>query len=242
MKFDSLGDRMKKNYEEPYQIKLPRRMPLIIRVDGKNFHTLTRGSEKPFDARLIDAMQLTAIKLVKETGGCVFAYQQSDEISLLLHNYKRLGSMPWYDNELQKIVSVSASIAAVKFTEIWGKEAHFDSRAFVIPEAEVANYFVWRQKDAERNSLSMLAQAHYSSKQLHLKKASDMHDMLHEKGVNWNDLPTHIKRGTGVVRNDEYGPKLDFEIPIFTQNREYIEDLLMTEEKAIDLLMSATFK
>lgn len=227
--YDSLGDRMKKNYEKPYSIVLPYRMPLIIRVDGKNFHTLTRGADKPFDERFMTAMSEVAINLVFELQTAVLAYQQSDEVSILLHNYKNLESQPWFGNELQKIVSIAAAIASTAFGTTYGKRGLFDARAFVVPEAEVCNYFIWRQKDAERNSIQMLAQSLYSHKELKFKKIPDLHDMLHAKGVNWNDLPVSKKRGICAKRIED-GDPIDDDIPIFTQNRAYIEDLLKVEE------------
>jgi tRNA(His) guanylyltransferase len=174
---DSLGDRMKSNYENIYKLELPHRIPVII----KGF-----------------SIELTLV-LCRQISTTVFAYSQSDEISLLLHNYKRLDTQPWFNNEIQKIVSVAAGIASGHFSLAYGKLATFDARAFVSPEAEVANYFIWRQKDAERNSIQMLAQSHFSHKQLYLKKIPDLHDMLHEKGINWNDLPTYKKEA--FVRN-----------------------------------------
>lgn len=226
---DSLGDRMKKNYENPYNIILPNRMPIIIRVDGKNFHTLTKKSEKPFDARLMTAMKEVAIDLVFQLQTAVIAYQQSDEVSILLHNYKNLDSQPWFDNKLQKLVSLASAIASVAFCTAYGGRGIFDARAFVLPEAEVANYFIWRQKDAERNSIQMVAQSLYSPKELHLKKIPELHDMLIAKDVNWNDLPAFKKRGI-CARKITDGDPIDWEIPIFAQQRSYIEDLLITNE------------
>jgi len=229
MNKDSLGDRMKKNYESPYRIVLPWRTPVIIRVDGKNFHSLTKSADKPFDAGFIAAMHEVAIRLVFEVQTAVISYQQSDEVSILLHNYKNLDTEPWFGNNLQKITSLAAAIASVAFTNAYGKRGLFDARAFVLPEAEVNNYFVWRQKDAERNSIQMLAQSLFSHKELHLKKISDLHEMLHTKDVNWNDLETSKKRGI-CAKRIENGDPIDYDIPIFAQNRNYIEDLLKTNE------------
>jgi len=109
--------------------------------------------------------------------------------------------------------------------------ATFDSRAFLIPYDEVANYFIWRQQDATRNSIQMVARSMYSHKELAGKKTSALHDMLMEKGVNWNDYPTVCKRGCCIIQkevrleNDLVRRKwvTDLEIPIFTQDRGYIE-------------------
>lgn len=248
MTSDALGDRMKL-YEMAARTTLARRMPVIIRVDGKAFHTWTRGLERPYDMKLIDAMNAVARELCEEVEGTVLGYVQSDEISLLLHNYKRLQTQPWFDNQVQKMVSVAASIAAATMTreslDIFGelRTAHFDARIFLVPEADVANYFLWRQQDASRNSIQMLARAHYSHKELDKKNTSELHELLHAKGINWNDLATHLKRGRCVIKVEEMGPPIfevgsekpvlegvrrtrwviDNEIPIFSQERGYIE-------------------
>ena len=207
MKKDSLGNRMKDNYENAYRIKLTKRTPVIIRLDGKAFHSLTKDCEKPFDVHFNRSMFKTMEFLCQEIQGVKCAYTQSDEISLLLTDFDNLETQPWFDYNLQKIVSISSSIATYGFNVFW-REQHgwsygvFDSRAFNIPKSEVKNYFIWRQKDWERNSLQMLAQAHYSHKELHKKNKSDMHEMLHEKGINWADLEPKWKNGTFLFKDD----------------------------------------
>lgn len=233
MKHDSLGDRMKFNYEEAYKIRLPLRMPFIVRIDGSSFHTFTKGMERPFDSRFSEAMMSVAQEVFRRSAGCVLAYGQSDEISFLFHDYKKLGSQAWFSGELQKIVSITAGIASASMTRFYSQKdlAFFDARAFVLPENEVANYFIWRQKDAERNSLSMLAQSYFSSKELHGKKRSDMHDMLHGKGVNWNNEITVQKRGFCIRRTEEGGCFTDTDIPVFTEDRNYIERNLVCDNE-----------
>jgi tRNA(His) guanylyltransferase len=141
----TLGGRMKEYYENAYKIVLPWRMPLLLRLDGKSFHTLTRHTEKPFDHNIIESMDETACRLMSDIQGAELAYIQSDEISILLYPWKGQDSQPWFANELQKIVSISAGIASAMFSEHYGEFAVFDSRAFVLPEYEVVNYFLWRQ-------------------------------------------------------------------------------------------------
>lgn len=221
----SLGNRMKHNYEQAYSFRLPLRMPTIIRLDGKAFHTFTRGFARPFDLSFMQAMATVTEYLCRSVQTAVFGYTQSDEISLLLHPYQRLDSQPWFDNEIQKIVSVSASMASSILSRIYGREALFDARVFVLPEAEVVNYFIWRQQDASRNSLNMLAQSIYSHRQLQGRKSPDIHDMLMNRSINWNDLPTYQKRGTCLVPGEETWI-VDQDCPIFSQDRQYIERLL----------------
>ena len=114
-KKDSLGDRMKEFYENRSKLYLPRRVPVIIRLDGKAFHSFTRGFEKPFDNVFVKAMQQTMKYLCENIEGCVLGYTQSDEITLVLCDYKKLTSQAWFDNNIQKICSVSASMATMAF-------------------------------------------------------------------------------------------------------------------------------
>lgn len=233
---DALGDRMK-GYEMAARTALPRRLPVIVRLDGRAFHTLTRGSVKPFDPQFMEWMDFTARAVCEDAQGAVLAYVQSDEISVLLHNYRRLQSEAWFDNQVQKIVSVAASIASVAFSRTSGKWAHFDARAFVLPEAEVCNYFVWRQQDATRNSVQMAARARFSHRECNEKSCSALQEMLHADGVNWNDYSADEKRGRCVLRETferdgavRHEWRVDRNTPIFTKNRAYIESALAVEE------------
>lgn len=231
---DSLGDRMK-DYERAARSVLPRRIPVILRVDGKAFHTVTRGCDRPFDEHLMGFMNTTAIRLCSEAQGAVFAFVQSDEISVLLHNYRRLTSEAWFDNEVQKLVSVAAGIASGWFSREWNSPVAFDARVFVLPESEVCNYFIWRQQDATRNSIQMAARAVYSHAQVDEKNTSEMQEMLHAKGINWNDYPVGCKRGRAIVRQtyEREGTTRSAWVveppPIFTQDRRYIEQRLAVE-------------
>ena len=263
MSYDSLGTRMK-GYESVSRFYLTKRTPVVIRIDGKSFHTFTRGFERPFDRYLMQTMRETAKYLCENIGGCKLAYTQSDEISLLLVDYDTVDMQPWFDNNLQKLVSITASMATFAFNKFFGeglkslkcrdgeqlsedrvkhydcltkaaaKGALFDSRAFTLPKEEVCNYFIWRQQDATRNSISMVAQAFFSHKQLQGKKRDEMQDMLFtEHGINWNDYSPSEKRGTCIVKQayDKNGTTryrwvVDEDTPIFTQDRAYIESLV----------------
>lgn len=266
MKNDNLGNRMK-GYENVPKSYLTRRMPVIIRLDGKAFHTFTKGFQKPFDNVLMKTMQETAKELCSKIQGCKIAYTQSDEISLLLVDYDKIDTCAWFDNNIQKMVSISASMATLFFNNIFSltvgdqyqqwidtynlkntienekirrqfdtyllkeNSALFDARVFSIPKEEVCNYFIWRQQDATRNAIQMVGQANFSHKQLHGKSCNQIQEMLfQEKQLNFNDLPVAQKRGTcivkeqyqkeGVIRNKWVE---DLNIPIFTQDRNYIE-------------------
>lgn len=227
---DDLGVRMKTFYEQIPKTKLMRRCPVAIRIDGKAFHTFTRGFHKPFDEVLIKSMQETMKYLCENIQGCVLGYTQSDEITLILVDYKKLTSSAWFDYEMQKICSIAASMATMAFNKFFrdnvcdylyenyddqyladyiktlqnavDKGAMFDARCFNIPKEEVTNLVYWRQLDASRNSIQMVGQANFSHKELQNKSCNDIQDILMtQKGINWNDLPTYQKRGSCCVRN-----------------------------------------
>lgn len=225
---NSIGDRFKK-YEQAYNIVLPMRLPIIIRLDGKAFHTLTKDLVKPYDFNFMSFMNLTANYCCENIQGAQIAYVQSDEISILVHNYKKLNSQAWFGNELQKMTSISASLASSYFSLQYNKLAQFDSRVLVLPEAEVCNYFIWRQQDWERNSIQLLAQSLFSPKQLHGKNCDVLVEMCRAKGKDWYDFSQSIKYGRSLIKRD-YGFFLDMDIPKFQDDRDYIEQYLKTEE------------
>jgi tRNA(His) 5'-end guanylyltransferase len=251
---DSLGQRMK-GYESTTQTHLLKRTPVIIRMDGKAFHTFTKRLkhvdpamvDTPFSPLMHGAMSATTDWLFRNVQNCVLAYTQSDEISLLLRDWDEHETQQWFGGNVQKMVSTSASIASSAFNYLYstnvktpewiGDLAYFDSRVYNIPKEEVTNYFIWRQQDASRNSVQMLGHFHFSQKEMHGKNNSEVQDMLMlQKGVNWNDIPTWAKRGSCVVANpkvyDSSTPTfIDREIPIFTQDRFYVERHLMTPDE-----------
>jgi tRNA(His) 5'-end guanylyltransferase len=211
----ALGDRMKA-YEQVTRYTLPRRTNTIIRVDGKAFHTLLRAAEKPFDTTVMLAMTHTMRRMCEQIQGVAFGYSQSDEISLLLTDFSSTQSQPWFGGNLQKMISISAAIATAEFNRVWKSPVHelvvpplglFDARVYTIPDPiEVANYFVWRQRDATRNSISMAAQAHFSHKSLQRLSSGQLQEKLWaEAGVNWNDYPGWAKRGSTAFQSEVKG-------------------------------------
>lgn len=208
----ALGDRMKQ-YEAVTKDFLPRRTYTIIRVDGKAFHTYLRKADKPFDTDVMELMDATAAALCGGISGTAFAYTQSDEISLLLTDFASVHTEPWFGGNVQKMTSVTASMATMHFNDKaiacqmtrgvkFGSHAMFDARVFTIPDpVEVANYFLWRQRDAVRNSVSMAAQANFSHKELQGLNSDKMQDRLfREKGINWSEYPARAKRGGICVK------------------------------------------
>lgn len=242
---DDLGDRMKR-YEDVNRHYLIRRTPVIIRVDGKAFHTLTKGMKRPWDEKFSDCMCRATVSLCNQLQGAKMAYTQSDEISILLTDYEKLETQAWFDNNIQKMVSIAASFATLAFNKAFAayfaeKIAHiavFDARAFNLPKEEVCNYFIWRQQDATRNSIQMLARSIYTHKELHEKNTSMLQEMCFQRGFNWDKCLTWQKRGFCVTKqtiihregqpeNEVMVPETfwspDYNIPVFTQDREYIE-------------------
>ena len=218
-----LGDRMKA-YEEAFKYVLPIRMPAIIRLDGKAFHTLTKDCRRPYDEHLRSAMVEAASAVLRDVPGRM-AYCQSDEVSILLVDYNRFDSQQWFGGGIQKIVSVAASIMGVEFSKRWRKPGAFDARVFVIPERDVKNYFVWRQQDAMRNAVSMAAQAVFSPKQLHGKHSDEMIAMLKDKAISFEESPTWFRLGTVCTRDSQDGA------PHFSTNRAYLDQFLTVEEE-----------
>ena len=251
MKRDALGDRMKR-YENATRDFLMPRSYTIMRIDGKAFHTFTKGLEKPLDKRIEDGMIGAMAALFEKIQGVKYAYTQSDEISLIITDFDTFETQPWFGGNVQKMTSVSASIAANGFNKSWLYDAfikgsmnmlnydkipwaEFDSRVFQLPNKnEVINYLIWRQQDAIRNSISSSAQALFSPNKLHGMNQIQMKEMLKSEGVIWDELPIAQQRGIGFYKwIDDIGEGMvrhvsqpDFSIPIFSENREYLEKLI----------------
>lgn len=206
---EAIGNRMKEFYENPYRYTLTRRTYTIIRIDGKAFHSYTKGLQRPFDEALINDMDQTSIYLCKNIMGVKLGFVQSDEISLVLTDFDEIKTQAWFGNNLQKMCSVSASMATRAFNEArlktLGAEsmkwAEFDSRVFQIHSPiEVSNYLLWRQQDTTRNSISSVAQSLYPHKELMGKNGSELQEMIFQKGINWNNYSPKLKRGRLILK------------------------------------------
>lgn len=270
---------MKDYYEDRYRLYLTRRTPAIIRVDGRAFHSFTKGMKRPYDEILTKAMWETARYLCKNIMGAKIAYTQSDEISVLMLDYSsKLTTEAWLDYNIQKIASLAASMATMRFNDVFADEAinfltylkkeygkdddrwlkiyglklrkaMFDARVFNIPESEVVNYFIWRQQDAIRNSVEMLGRTHMPHKDMQgLNTAMVKSRLRDEYDIRWEEQPVFFQRGACIIRTKEEKEdinlktgeketalhrtwKVDKDIPVFTQNRSYIEDLLKIEKQ-----------
>lgn len=269
----NLGSRMKSYEQDSVGSSLIRRCPAILRIDGRAFHSFTQGFESPWDWRFHWCMFETAKALCSEISTAKFVYGQSDEVSILLTDYDTLQTDQWFGGGVQKIASVGSSIATLAFNKainsmlkgldtrfgsydtdnemMWSKrfQAMFDARVFSIPKDDVTNYFVWRQKDATRNSIQMLGRCYFSHKQLLNKSCDEIQEMLWQQhNINWNESPTVQKRGWSMYKDVCVGtdgfmppdscmvshwnaisrPKwgIDLEMPIITQDRDFVEKWL----------------
>lgn len=224
---DALGDRMKQ-YEDAYRFKLPRKTNVVIRVDGRAFHTYTKNCKRPYDNDLMSDMDQTAMALCEQIQGAKFAYVQSDEISIWVNDCDDINTTAWFDNNLQKMASIAASIATAEFNLCRnmrkldhlkehdlkqmtpleclciinsGTLANFDARVWIIPAfTEVANYFKWRSDDCSRNSVQMLARSLYSHKELEGKKTTELKNLIKAKGSDWDALEAKYKNGRVVLK------------------------------------------
>ena len=210
---DNLGDRMKSNYEDRSRYSLTRRTPVIIRVDGRAFHTLTKKMKKPFDLDLIKVMQDATYLTAENIQGCKLAYVQSDEVSFLLTDYEKLVSEAWFDYNLQKITTITASIMSVYFNDCFKERfgilpfSVFDARAFNIPKEEVSNYFLWRARDWHRNSINMYAREFFTNKELQNLNTYTIQCLLAGEGHPWGDISDVEKHATFVYEDPHWEEK-----------------------------------
>lgn len=192
-----------RHYEELYRHVIPGKSYTVIRVDGRAFHTYTRGMIRPFAPFLMTAMDGAAEALAAEVQGCQLAFTQSDEISVLVTDF---GSMqePWFGGNVQKMVSVAASVATSAFNgRIVGSpsNAQFDARVFTLPSRdEVVSYFMWRQADCYRNAVSMIAETRFSHRQLLGLNTQGRIDVLAEAGVDVAGFPQGCLLGRVTTR------------------------------------------
>jgi tRNA(His) 5'-end guanylyltransferase len=193
---------------------------VVGRIDGKSFSTLTKGMNQPWDDDLMACMNAAAIAIAEEAQGCKVVYVQSDEINILLMDTDRQETQPWFGYETRKLCSIAAATATAafcveysqRFPERWaaliesqgyGRLPRFDARFWNLPEHEVPNYFIWRQKDAIRNSKQMLGRAYFSHSQLNGKSSNEIVEMvLKEHGVNWLDFEFKYTIGSTYLRKE----------------------------------------
>lgn len=246
-----------KDYEMRSSFYLPRRTYAIIRLDGKAFHTFTKGFKRPFDEDLINMMDNTAKHLCEQIQGVKLAYVQSDEITLVLTDFDDVKTQAWFGNNIQKMCSISAALATAEFNYLYDSYLSsnalfstksskkslpvFDSRVFCIPEQEeVKNCLIWRQEDATKNSITSVALSYYSAKEIHGKNSNEKQEMIFQKGLNWNNLPVGQKRGRLIIKQQKPGQavnKKTGETISFTRNSwESVETPIFTSQEGQELL------
>lgn len=263
---DSLGDRMKNYYESASQTKLTRRTPVAIRLDGRAAHTFTRGFRRPFDMPFALSMRDTMLYLCENIQGCKFGYTQSDEITLILTDYDTLETSAFFDYNVQKLTSVVASMATFAFNKAFAKRVAeykndftfpgigddnfvenymksidrglvFDARCFNIPKEEVGNLIYWRQLDAIRNSIQMVARYNFSDKELQGKSCEEMKKMLETTSWPWDSYRPDLRRGTACYKvfdgsdmHQQRTWRLDCDMPVVKDEWEYINKHLGAKE------------
>ena len=223
---DNFGDRMKE-YEaaETNRHFIPL-LPIYARIDGRCFSSFTQGMERPYD-KTMSSIMVEATKYLVESTHAKIGYTQSDEISLvwLQESYE---SEMFFCGKIQKLCSVLASMATAKFNHLCNDSVlqdrarkmlpAFDCRVFQLPNrVEAANAFLWREKDATKNAISMAARSFYSHKALHGKSSAEMQEMIFQKGQNFNDYPAFFKRGTFVRRITELRHMTDDELALIPE-------------------------
>jgi tRNA(His) guanylyltransferase len=247
MSKDEFGDRMKV-YEavetERYFMPL---LPIYARIDGRCFSGFTQGLKRPYDERISRAMVETTKFLVEQMHARI-GYTQSDEISLVWQQ-ERYDSEAPFGGKIHKLVSVLAGLASVTFNHICladetlrqrarEKMPVFDCRVFQLPNrTEAANAFLWREKDATKNAISMAARSFYSHKQLNGKSSAEMQEMIFQKGQNFNDYPAFFKRGTFVRRITEERPFTLEELERIPEKHRPAPGALITRSRVVELAM-----
>lgn len=241
---DDLGDRMKLYESAEAGRRLMPLLPVMARIDGRAFHSFTRGMDRPFDAAFAQAMLDTTLALVRETGACM-GYTQSDEITLAWHS-RTTQSQIWFDGRVAKMTSQLAAQATLIFyrqvlermPQYADRLPTFDARVWSVPNrTEGANVFLWREWDATKNSITMAASAYYSHKELMGKNGPQKHDMLHAKGMNWNDYPSLFKRGAYVQRRTESVPFSAAEIDRLPEKHEARTNPALVVERSVCVVL-----
>jgi len=247
---DLLGDRIKNEFEDKTRFYLPKKNYCILRIDGRAFHTYVKKvqCEKPFDSFLMDNMIETTKFICSEVQGAIFGYTQSDEISILFSDLQNENSQLWFKGNIEKICSIAGSLATGKFLQMRFKKnideplVQFDARTFSISDnpENVFDYFLWRQKDAERNSISSVARFLYSHKNLEKKSSRDKLKMIIDKNQDWDSYSQNEKYGCFIERQKILKPvvlnektDLNFiernvwtsiDCPIFQENKQLMID------------------
>lgn len=242
-----LENRMRTYEEKSHFIK---RIPVIVRIDGKSFKNFTKqevfyiNEKYDFSNIIIDGLVFAANNCLESGNNAKCAYIQSDEISILLTDFDYLNTEPLFNYDKEKIISYFTSVVSNSFNDYMNlfrksnsiirpiKIANFLTKAHNYPEDDVVNYFVWRQQDAIRNSISKFCRNFYSDNEMHCKNQSNMHEMLYQKGMNWaTDLDDKFKNGVFIYKDKGFEENTEYKImekcPIFLKERDIIQNLMI---------------
>ena len=243
-KRDSFGDRMK-TYERLAESQLIPNLPIVVRLDGKSFSKYTSRLERPYDLKLIELMQNTCKHLMKISHNIKVAYQQSDEITLIISN--DYDNPVEYSGRVQKLCSILAAECSVYFAThayILENALHdhpvFDCRIFNVPDwVEASNAVLWREQDATKNSIQLAGQSNFSHKEMQgLNNNQVQEKLLLEKNINWNDYPASFKRGSYIKREKYFDPNLNTERSHFVV-KDFCQPLSkFTLEERLELLFN----
>lgn len=194
-----------KQYQKEYDYRLPKKSYTILQLDGRAFHTFTKGMEEPFDDRLIESMNAVAIAVLTEVSNAKFAYVQSDEINILVTDFDTETTQAYFSNRIQKVTSISSSVASATMSRLYPEKnlALFDARFFAVPDKHAAEeFFLWRQVDAIKNSIQSVGQSVFTEKELFQKKGTDIKEMLKEAGIPWEAFSLEKRQGR-IVKKEE---------------------------------------
>ncbi len=239
----TIGDRCKE-YEELTESKLIRKLPTFARLDGRSFHSFTKGMKRPFDEEFHFCVSETTRALVEEFQPLI-GYTQSDEITMFWAYEDDIAETTKmnFGGRVQKLTSVLAGFASSKFMQL--VQQHFPAKASKIPcfdcriwqvptKGDALEVFLWREDDATKNSITMAAQSVYSHKELHGKNSSDKQEMLFQKGINWNDYPSHFKRGA-FFKRENYTKEMTIEEYEKIPSKKRPKDRLITRSHVVEL-------
>lgn len=251
----SLADRQKE-YEQAFDFKIIRRIPIVIRVDGRSFSRITRKLPRPFCPLMMEVMAETMLEVSKKLDGAIFAYQQSDEINFLLRNDQTVDTEPFFGNRIQKITSIAAATTTLAFNRLkessglkLAGEAIFDARVVGVPTVtESINNLIWRQQDCTRNAITNAALAELGKKYgrktaakiLHGRNAEERKEiLLDDCEIDFDTYyPSKFRYGIAVfkapkiIETESHGQVtrnkwvIDYNIPKFTEDREFVLDIL----------------
>lgn len=242
-------------YRKTSTTRLLPKTPVIVRVDGRNFSSLTKNLHKPFDDVLHGAMVKMATTLARDMCGAQVAYVHSDEVNILLTDWANEGTCPWYNNNIQRMVSAAASTATLAFNDAFADyvarmgdamasgvldhdqelfqnyvncayHALFSAEVFNVPPKYVVDYFVWCQQQALNKATLSLAQTHFTPAELLGKKQDEVFEMLAAKGIVFNKLPIAQQRGTYIYRIKDGSWYEDKSTPLIGGKRVYIARFL----------------